>query len=88
MYILDLDLPPELCVLLPHGKKESEMNEDNIYKMAGDGSFPEMKTFYQKQDVAPYATTALIQKQNLMKQRVCNTTFLFPFKPFPHNDTF
>ena len=39
--------------------------------MAGDGHFPEMKTFYQKVDpVAPYATTALIQQQNMMKQRV------------------
>ena len=67
-----MELPPELRILLPpHGKKEHDYNEDNIYKMAGDGNFPEMKTFYQKVDpVAPYATTALIQQQHLMKQRV------------------
>lgn len=72
MTISDLDLPPELRVLLPgQNKKEPELHEDNIYKMAGDGSFPELKTFYQKVDpVAPYATTALIQQQHLMKQRV------------------
>lgn len=32
--------------------------------MAGDNSFSELKTFYQKADpVAPYATTPLIQHQ-------------------------
>ncbi|XP_053372877.1 roundabout homolog 1-like [Mercenaria mercenaria] len=65
----DLDLPPELRVLLP-GQNKQEQEDDNIYKMAGDGSFPELKTFYQRVDpVAPYATTALIQQQHLMKQR-------------------
>ncbi|XP_060573508.1 roundabout homolog 1-like isoform X3 [Ruditapes philippinarum] len=65
----DLDLPPELRVLLP-GQNKKEQEDDSIYKMAGDGSFPELKTFYQRVDpVAPYATTALIQQQHLMKQR-------------------
>lgn len=67
---IDLDLPPELRVLLPgQGKKEAELQEDNIYKMAGDTGFPEMKTFYQKVDpVAPYATTALVQHKQMIKQ--------------------
>ena len=69
----DLDLPAEFRVLLPPGKKEQEINEENLYKVAGGVGFPEMKTFYQKVDpVAPYATTTLIQQQqqNLLKQRV------------------
>ena len=76
-HISDLDLPPELRVLLPgQGKKGVELQEDNIYKMAGESSFPEMKTFYQKVDpVAPYATTALMQHQQVMKQQVNMSCF-------------
>ncbi|WAR04203.1 ROBO2-like protein [Mya arenaria] len=68
----DVELPPELRMLLPgqQGKKDVELEEGSMYKMAGGGaSFPEMKTFYQADPVAPYATTALIQQQHLMKQR-------------------
>jgi len=52
-------------------KKDAEHHDGGVYKMAGGGSsFPEMKTFYQVDAVAPYATTALIQQQHLLKQRV------------------
>ncbi|XP_052243255.1 roundabout homolog 1-like isoform X2 [Dreissena polymorpha] len=68
----ELVLPPELRVLLPgQTKKEPELKEDVVgYKMAGSGggSFNE-KSFYPMDTVAPYATTALIQQQHLMKQR-------------------
>ena len=77
---LDLDLPAEFRVLLPPGKKEQEINEENLYKVAGAG-FPELKTFYQKVDpVAPYATTTLIQQQqqNLLKQRVRDLIMKLP----------
>lgn len=79
--ISDLGLPPEFHVLLPHGKKDSNLNEDNIYKMVGNASFPELKTFYQKIDpVAPYATTTLIQQQQqqqqMLTQRVGNSQWM------------
>ena len=73
LLFIDLDLPAEFRVLLPQQKKEQEMKEENLYKMAGSMGYPDVKTFYQVDPVAPYATTSVIQQQqqhNLMKQRV------------------
>ena len=69
---IDLDLPAEFRVLLPQQKKEQEMKGENLYKVAGSVGYPDVKTFYQVDPVAPYATTSVIQQQqqNLMKQRV------------------
>ena len=71
-FFIDLDLPAEFRVLLPQQKKEQEIKEENLYKMAGSVGYPDVKTFYQVDPVAPYATTSVIQQQqqNLMKQRV------------------
>ncbi|KAK3587010.1 hypothetical protein CHS0354_016990 [Potamilus streckersoni] len=78
----DLGLSPELNAFL-QGKKEVGTHDDNIYNTAGSSSFPELKTFYQKADpVAPYATTTLIESQNIIRQRTQGMDHMF--RPINH----
>ncbi|KAL5019774.1 hypothetical protein ScPMuIL_002666 [Solemya velum] len=57
-------LSPEVTNLLDQNK-DLEMKDQNIYNTAMN-DIPQMKTFYQKpHPVAPYATTALINTNNI-----------------------
>ena len=64
-------MSPEVSNLL---EKELHMADQNIYNI------PDMKTFYKKDPVAPYATTTLINGGN-----VSNRPMEHMFRPIPQN---